>query len=436
MTQPLKKYLPKTLFGRALLIIVLPVAIMQIVVAYIFFNAHWSTVTASLSDSMAANVSMAVDLYKENPGPQKAKELNEMMRPNMGLALELRDHREFLTAQRRSFFSILDKTLQNSLSETLDDPFWFDTTRYNNYIDIRVKVDEGTLKFIAARERVFARTGFVFIFWLVLASMLLTLISVLFIRNQARPITRLASAAEAYGKGQDIADFKPSGAAEVRLAGQSFLKMRQRISRFMDQRTTLLAGVSHDLRTPLTRLNLHLAMQEDTEDTRAARADLQEMETMLNGYLDFARGQMDEESIEVELNEFVHSIANKNGLSEDSIFLNGNRIIKIKTNAMTRALNNIISNSQKYGDQVEISTESKAGTVSIIVDDNGPGIPKEQYIEVFRPFYRLDTSRNQNIEGTGLGLSIAQDIVKNHGGRIELGVSKMGGLKVAITLPQ
>lgn len=435
MTPPLKRFLPKTLFGRALLIIVLPVAIMQIVVAYIFFNAHWATVTASLSDSMAANVSMAVDLYKESPGPEKAEELNKMMRPNMGLALELRDHREFLTAQRRSFFSILDKTLQNSLSQTMSDPFWFDTTRYSNHIDIRVKVDEGTLKFIAARERVFARTGFVFIFWLVLASMLLTLISVLFIRNQARPITRLAAAAEAYGKGQDIDNFKPSGAAEVRLAGQSFLKMRQRISRFMEQRTTLLAGVSHDLRTPLTRLNLHLAMQDDTEETRAARSDLQEMESMLNGYLDFARGQIDEDSSEIILTDFIQSIAFKNGLKKDDLVLSEGRSIKIKTGAMTRALDNIISNSKKYGNHVVISTLFSSGSVSIIVEDDGPGIPKEKHADVFRPFYRLDTARNQNIEGTGLGLSIAQDIIRNHGGRIILGESKLGGLQVSVELP-
>lgn len=435
MTPPLKRFLPKTLFGRALLIIVLPVAIMQIVVAYIFFNAHWATVTASLSDSMAANVSMAVDLYKESPGPEKAEELNKMMRPNMGLALELRDHREFLTAQRPSFFSILDKTLQNSLSQTMSDPFWFDTTRYSNHIDIRVKVDEGTLKFIAARERVFARTGFVFIFWLVLASMLLTLISVLFIRNQARPITRLAAAAEAYGKGQDIDNFKPSGAAEVRLAGQSFLKMRQRISRFMEQRTTLLAGVSHDLRTPLTRLNLHLAMQDDTEETRAARSDLQEMESMLNGYLDFARGQIDEDSSEIILTDFIQSIAFKNGLKKDNLVLSEGRSIKIKTGAMTRALDNIISNSKKYGNHVVISTLFSSGSVSIIVEDDGPGIPKEKHADVFRPFYRLDTARNQNIEGTGLGLSIAQDIIRNHGGRIILGESKLGGLQVSVELP-
>lgn len=211
--------------------------------------------------------------------------------------------------------------------------------------------------------------------------------------------------------------------------------MRQRISRFMEQRTTLLAGVSHDLRTPLTRLNLHLAMQDDTEETRAARSDLQEMESMLNGYLDFARGQIDEDSSEIILTDFIQSIAFKNGLKKDNLILSDGRSIKIKTGAMTRALDNIISNSKKYGNHVVISTLFSSGSVSIIVEDDGPGIPKEKHADVFRPFYRLDTARNQNIEGTGLGLSIAQDIIRNHGGRIILGESKLGGLQVSVELP-
>ncbi len=408
---------------------------MQIVVAYIFFNAHWATVTASLSDSMAANVSMVVELYEENPGPDKAVELNELMQ-DMALSVDLREHKDFLTAKRRSFFSILDKTLQNSLSNSLDGhEFWFDTTRYPNHIDIRVKVKDGTLTFIAARERVFARTGFVFIFWLVLASMLLTLISILFIRNQARPISRLAAAADAFGKGQDIDDFKPSGAAEVRLAGQSFLKMRRRISRFMEQRTALLAGVSHDLRTPLTRLNLHLAMQDDTEETRAARADIKDMESMLNGYLDFARDQADEESSEVSLNNLIQSVAKRSAIAETSVSLDSDKFIQIKWSAMSRALSNILSNAQKYGDTVLIGTKTQSKSVIITVEDDGPGIPEEKYGDVFKPFYRLDTARNQNVEGTGLGLSIAKDIIRNHGGRITLGASQLGGLKVEINLP-
>jgi len=430
LKSPLKRILPKTLFGRALLIIVLPVAILQIIVVYIFFNAHWLTVTANLSDSVAADVSLAVELYKEDPGAEKALALDELMRPNMELSVDLRNDAAFLTAKRRSFFSILDKTLQRSLNEALTDEFWFDTTRYPNHIDIRVKVDDG-----AAKERVFARTGFVFIFWLVLASFILALVSILFIRNQAKPITQLAAAADSFGKGQDIADFKPSGAAEVRLAGQSFLKMRRRISRFMDQRTELLAGVSHDLRTPLTRLNLHLAMQEDSEENRAARGDLKDMESMLNGYLDFARGQMDEESETVSLNEFLSSILSKYESPNLELKIGTDREILVKTTLMERAVTNLISNAQKYGDQIVVETSLSDSNTVIAIEDNGPGIPEDKLDEVFRPFYRLDSARNQNIEGTGLGLSIARDIIRNHGGTIGLMKASLGGLRAEIRLP-
>jgi len=430
-----KKYLPKTLFGRALLIIVLPITIMQIAVVYIFFNMHWATVTASLSDSVAADVSLAVQLYNQAPGPERAEQLNTMMQPHMELSVGLRDDNAFLTARRRAFFSVLDKTLQRSLSQSLEQPFWFDTTRYPNHIDIRVKVDDGTLRFVAARERVFARTGFVFIFWLTLASLLLTVISIFFIRNQARPISRLAAAADAFGKGQDIANFKPSGATEVRLAGQSFLKMRQRISRFMDQRTTMLAGVSHDLRTPLTRLNLHLALQEDSEETRAALSDLKEMETMLNGYLDFARGLNDEESAKFKLKPFLKSVLEKHRGSKPELKMKKDFSVQLKPMMMTRALENFLSNAEKYGDRILVSVSIVKPNFIIAIEDDGPGIPEANYSDVFKPFFRLDTARNQNIEGTGLGLSIARDIVRNHGGKIELGESQFGGLKVDIFLP-
>ena len=253
------------------MIIILPIIMMQMLVTYMFFNAHWTTVTASLSDSVAADIALTVELYKQTPSLERASSLDHMMRPHMELSVALVESEELPTANRRAFFSVLDKTLQTSLHQSLQNSFWFDTTRYPNYIDIQVKVDEGVLRFITPRERVFAPTGYVFIFWLVTATVLLTWVSVLFIRNQARPIAKLADAADAFGKGQDISDYKPSGASEVRLAGQSFLKMRGRIRRYIEQRTTLLAGVSHDLRTPLARLRLRVDGIEDGADRSAAR---------------------------------------------------------------------------------------------------------------------------------------------------------------------
>lgn len=432
----LRPYLPKSLYGRALLIILLPIAIMQIVVAYFFFNAHWATVTASLSDSVAADVSVAVQLYKQSPDAAQAERLDDMLRPNMELALALEEGKSLPTTRRKSFFSVLDQTLERSLAQSVTDPFWFDTTRYPNHIDIRVKVDEGVLRFIAARERVFAPTGFVFIFWLVTATILLTLVSLFFIRNLARPITELADAADRFGRGQDIANFRPTGASEVRLAGQSFLKMRGRLKRYIDQRTVFLAGVSHDLRTPITRLKLHFAMQDDTEDTRAARADLKDMENMLEGYLDFARGLTGEASSKHSLRDFMDGIIDKTPDPKPSLIMDGTHKAIIKPLALQRALSNLINNAQKYGGTCRITVTQSKHETTFDVEDNGPGIPEDSIKEALKPFSRLDPARNQNIEGVGLGLAITRDIIQSQGGVLRLGQSEMGGLKASIMLPR
>lgn len=439
----LKPYLPKSLFGRAILIIILPIAVMQMAVAYFFFNAHWDTVTASLSDSVAADVSVAVELYKQSPGAERAERLDDMLRPNMELAVALETGDKLPTLERQSFFSALDKTLRRALTQSLSDPFWFDTTRYPNHIDIRVQVDEGVLRFIAARERVFAPTGFVFIFWLLTATVLLTLVSITFIRNQARPITELSEAANRFGRGQDIAGFKPSGASEVRLAGQSFLKMRGRIKRHIDQRTVFLAGVSHDLRTPLTRLKLHMAMQSESEEIDAAKRDIKDMENMLDGYLDFARGLTGETATRTDIESYLRGIAEKY-TPAPQLSVTGDPNAAIKPVSLERAISNLISNAQKYGTQCRISAEYAPNltdkytadtSVMIHIDDDGPGIADEDFREALKPFSRLDPARNQNIEGVGLGLSIARDIIQSHGGALRLSRSDMGGLRASIHLP-
>lgn len=430
----LKRYLPKSLFGRSLLIIILPVAIMQMVIAYIFFNAHWATVTASLSDSVAADVSVSVELYKQSPGLERAQRLDRMMRPHMELSVALEPDDALPTDTRAAFFSVLDKTLQRALSQALTDPYWFDTTRYPNYIDIRVKVDEGVLRFIASRERVFAPTGFVFIFWMFTATVLMTLVSILFIRNQARPIVKLADAADAFGKGQDISEFKPTGASEVRLAGHSFMKMRQRIRRHIEQRTVFLAGVSHDLRTPLTRLNLHLAMQDDTPENRAARKDLKDMGHMLDGYLDFARGLTGEDAQTVDMVALLEQITSGYDPEPKLVIVKPGDAI-IKETALKRAVENLINNALKYGTLCRVTLDCQKSQTEIIVEDDGPGIPAEQRADAVKAFQRLDAARNQNIEGVGLGLSITKDIAQSHGGTLRLGESEMGGLMATLSLP-
>lgn len=433
----LKRYLPKSLFGRALLIIMLPIGVMQIAVAYFFFNAHWDRVTANLSDSVAADIAVATTLFKQDPTIARAEDLNDLLSPGMQLSVVFREGDSLPVAQRRQmFFSNLDKTLRRALNESLIDPFWFDTTRYPNHIDVRVEVEGGYLRFIAARERVFAPTGFVFIFWLITATVLLTLVSIIFIRNQAKPIRLLADAADAYGKGQDLGNYKPSGASEVRRAGQSFLKMRSRLQRHLEQRTMMLAGVSHDLRTPLTRLKLQLALQDDTEETRAARQDLLEMESMLNGYLDFARGQGSEIPELIDIKDYLKAVVEGQSahLNEESI--SNGLTAKLRPIAISRALTNLISNSSKYAEGCELSVQSAPNRIEFIIDDGGPGIPPTKRKQAFRAFSRLDDARTQNIEGVGLGLSIARDIAQAHGGSLILDDSPLGGLRATISLPQ
>ncbi len=409
---------------------------MQIAVAYFFFNAHWVQVTGNLSDSVAADISVTVDLFKQSPSIERADRLDAMMRPHMELSVALEPDDELPSQTRNAFFSTLDKTLQRALTQSLTDPFWFDTTRYPNHIDIRVAVDEGVLRFIAARERVFAPTGFVFIFWLVTATLLLTLVSILFIRNQAKPIAKLAAAAEAFGKGEDTKDFKPSGASEVRLAGQAFIKMRQRIKRHIEQRASLLAGVSHDLRTPLTRLNLHLALQDDSTENKAARRDLKDMESMLEGYLNFAHGLQDETSKTRDAADFVKDVVMAFNQNDIDVSVISTASVSIKPISLKRALSNILSNALKYGDKARITIRAQRDAVELNVDDDGPGIPPDQYEQVFQPFHRLDEARNQNIEGVGLGLSIAQDIIQQHGGTVTLSESDWGGLAVKVRIPR
>ena len=428
----IRNILPKSIFWRAFLIIILPIVIMQMAVAWFFFNAHWVRVTSNLSDSVAADVAVATQLFREDPTDETAQKLDTLLRPDMELSVVLRAGDNLPTSIRNSFFSNLDKTLRRSLNEAVDQPFWFDTTRYPNHIDIRVQVDEGVLRFIAARERVFAPTGFVFIFWLITTTVVLSLISILFIRRQSDPIKELADAAAAFGKGQDISEFKPRGASEVRMAGQSFLKMRGRLRRHIEQRTLMLAGVSHDLRTPLTRLKLQLAMQEDTEDTRAARRDVEEMEAMLTGYLDFARGMGKEKPQAVQLADFIAQTVKGRNLT---VLEFSDREISIRPIMLKRCLGNLISNAVKYGANCSLSVEETPEFLLISVDDDGPGIPEEQRRNVFKAFQRLDEARNQNIEGVGLGLSISQDIAQLHGGTILLADSELGGLKATLRLP-
>jgi two-component system osmolarity sensor histidine kinase EnvZ len=434
----LKRQLPKTLFGRSLLIIVLPVAIMQIAVTYIFFDAHWQTVTQRLSEGLAGDIAWAVESYDEDPTDAAFARLSARAEESMGLSIALQRGKGLPVNRRYAFFAPIDRALQKALSDRLDAPFWYDTTRYPAYVDIRVAVPGGVLRVLAPRDRAFATQGHIFVLWMTVATVLLTAIAILFIRNQVRAIERLANAAEAFGRGGDVPYFKPHGAREVRRAATAFLDMRARIQRHIDQRTTLLAAVSHDLRTPLTRLKLALALAEPSKRNTAMKKDLAEMEHMIDEYLAFARGEGGESIETVRLRPLIDEVSEGavRAGAQVSVAIDPELTAAVRPQALKRAISNLVMNAAVHGERVEVAARTRPqGGVEIVVDDDGPGIPADRYEEAFKAFGRLDESRNQNTKGVGLGLAIARDVARGHGGDITLDRSPLGGLRAVVRLP-
>jgi two-component system, OmpR family, osmolarity sensor histidine kinase EnvZ len=433
-----KRRLPATLFGRSLLIIVLPVALMQIAVTYVFFDNHWRTVTGRLSEGLAGEIAWAVESYQEDPSPEVFGKLSQRAEDSMGLSIALQPGRGLPENRRYSLFAPIDQALQTALSERLDQPFWYDTTRYPAYVDIRVAVPGGVMRVLAPRDRAFATQGHIFVVWLSVATLLLTGVAILFIRNQVRAIERLANAAEAFGRGVDAPSFKPHGAKEVRRAATAFLHMRGRIQRHIDQRTALLASVSHDLRTPLTRLKLELALAEASSRGEAMKRDLAEMEHMIDEYLDFARGEGGEAVERVNLLALVEAVGEgaRRAGAVIRVAVDPDLAVEARPNALKRALSNLVMNAAAHGEHIEVGAHRRLhGGLDITVDDDGPGIPPENYADALKAFGRLDEARNQNTNGVGLGLAIARDVARGHGGDIILDRSPLGGLRAVIRLP-
>jgi len=434
----IKRSLPTTLFGRSLLIIVLPVALMQIAVTWVFFDAHWQTVTSRLSDGLAGDVAWAVESYQDDPSPAAMARLSDRAETSLSLSLALQPGRDLPVGRRANPFAVVDRSLERALAQRLDAPFWFDTTRYPAYVDIRVQVNEGVIRILAPRDRAFATQGHIFVLWMTVATLLLTAIAILFIRNQTRSIERLASAAEDFGKGVDAPAFKPHGAREVRQAAHAFLAMKSRIQRHIDQRTALLASVSHDLRTPLTRLKLELALAEPSPRNTAMKGDLAEMEHMIDEYLAFARGEGGEAMETVRLKGLIDEVSEGalRAGAEVLVAADPELTASVRPNALKRALSNLVMNAAVHGEHIEVSaTRRTAGGVEITVDDDGPGIPEDRYEDAFKAFNRLDDARNQSDKGVGLGLAIARDVARGHGGDVTLDRSPMGGLRAVVRLP-
>lgn len=441
MNFSIKSFLPRTLFGRSLLIMVTPVLLMQVIAAYIFFDRHWSKMTERLAYAVAGEIAIVASRVEINPKPDYIRDISAAAAQNLGLLISYHPGQS-LDGQPPDHKapSIITRKLSAALQEQVRRPYTIHPDLDEKWIEIRIGLRDGVLNISSPQRRLFSSTGYIFLLWMIFSSIILLAISILFMRNQIRPIRRLSIAAERIGKGRDIpASFKPEGAREVRQASKAFIEMHERIKRQLAQRTAMLAGVSHDLRTPLTRLKLQVAMLDHTPDTAAMKSDINDMERMLNAYLDFVRGEGGEASTRTDLREILDRIvqtARRSGADID-LQIDGDLSVSIRALAFERCINNIVGNARKFASIIHVAArrDMTDDTILMTVDDNGPGIPADQFDEVFKPFVRVEKSRNASTGGVGLGLSIAQDIVHSHGGQIWLEQSAYGGLRVNIRLP-
>lgn len=434
----LERHLPERLFARTLLIVITPMVVLQWFVAFVFMERHWDKVTKHLSRAVARDIAMIVELYESDPTQKNGNKLSILARDELRLSISFTAGAALPPVQPKPFFSLLDRRLGRELRFAIKQPFWIDTVGRSNYVDIRVQTGKSVLQVIAKRNRAYATNTHIFILWMVGASLVLLTIAIIFLRNQIRPIVQLTDAAESFGKGRDAPkDFRPRGAQEVQRAAIAFLQMRQRIERQIEQRTAMLAGVSHDLRTILTRFNLNLALMDNTPEIEDMRGDIKEMQHMLEDYLAFARGEGDEKPSRTNIGGLLEEIRSdaETGGRQLGLTLGNALEVTVRRNAFKRCVSNLVENALKFGQEVQITALRDQGTLIIHIDDDGSGIPEDMYEQIFRPFFRLDVARNQDTSGTGLGLSIARDIARNHGGDITPSKSPLGGLRTTVQIP-
>jgi two-component system, OmpR family, osmolarity sensor histidine kinase EnvZ len=435
------EWMPKGLYARALIIIIAPIVVLEGVIAFVFMERHWQAVTRRLSEATARDIAALIEIYDASLDRTANSRLVELARDKLNLSMQILPPGDLPAAGPKPFFSLLDRALSREISRHVQRPYWIDTVGQSKHVEIRVQHENATLRFIATRTQTYASNSHIFLLWMVGTSVILLTVSILFLRNQIKPILRLAEAADAFGKGRPVPDdFKPRGAREVRQASQSFIEMRDRIMQHVEQRTTMLAGVSHDLRTVLTRFKLELAFLEENPETRAMKADINEMQHMLEDYLAFARGDGGEEAKPTNLRLLMEEIYEEAQVYGTPIELKMRRskqdlVLPLKRNAFKRAISNLVSNATRYGDRIVIRAATEGQWLRVEVDDNGPGIPASERDNVFKPFYRIDKARNQDEGNSGLGMAIARDIAKSHGGNIALGQSSMGGLRAIISVP-
>ena len=430
----IKNILPKKLFYRALLIVAVPVIFLQLIITIVFFDSLWIKTNKGMTRALVNEINTFIKVY--NDELYAKEEIKNIFSIYQDLNINFVKDDTFNYETDERWFSPIDRTLRRELKSSFaSSEFWFDTTNYKELIDLRVKYESGYFKFLIPKDRVTSSSARIFALWITVPAIIVVLISLIFLKNQTRPITNLARVAEKFGKGEEIEEFKPSGAAEIRQAGYEFDKMRKRIVRHLNQRSEMLSGISHDLRTPLTRMKLQIAFIKDKELANKLTEDINEMEKMLNEYLQFTSSSYSEKDQYFDLSQLIDQIVQKYNNKNISTNLSSKIYINGRKNLIKRCINNLIDNGIKYGDKVSIELKKNNNNLFIKIEDNGPGIPKGEYENVFKPFYKIDKGRADAKSSVGLGLSIASDIIRSHGGNINLEKSSLNGLGVKIFLP-
>jgi two-component system osmolarity sensor histidine kinase EnvZ len=430
----LKKILPTGLFYRSLIIVAAPTIILQIIITVVFFDSIWIKANKGLTRTLVGELRTLSDIYTGNDVAQ-IEYLTDQFKLNFDFVINIKDEK-LPTVSKERKFSPMDRSLRRELKSAFGNSnYWFNTIKYEDVVEVRINSNDKVIQILFPRERIAPSSVRVFLFWVTLPSILLISIAIIFLKNQTKPIVNLAKAAEKFGKGDFITGIRPSGASEIRKAAYEFDRMAKRIDRHLKQRSEMLSGISHDLRTPLTRLKLQLAMLNQKDLSNKMSRDIDEMESMLNSYLQFAKSQIQEQSVAININKlFSEILAEKNNKNLHLEFP-AEVILVARKNSLKRCFNNIIENGLNYANNVYVHISRSTNKLNIFIADDGDGIPLNQYKNVFKPFFRLDESRNLNHSGVGLGMSIAEDIVRSHGGNIELSKSKYKGLQVKISIP-
>ncbi len=429
----IKDILPKRLFYRSLIIVAIPIILLQIIITIVFFDSLWIKANKGMTRSMVGEIKILSQIYKT--GKENKDLITNEYNKNFDFVISIKKNEPLPEIKMERWYSPMDRSLRRELKSSFGSEYWFDTTSYKEIIELRIKYNSGFLQIFLPKEKIAPASARIFALWITLPGLLLIMIAIVFLKNQTRPIVNLAKAAEKFGKGEYVKEFRPSGAKEIRLAAYEFDRMRKRISIHLNQRSEMLSGISHDLRTPLTRLKLQLALLKQQDLAKKMSEDIEEMERMLNEYLEFSRHQKNEETETIDLNNLIENVAQKYQGKKIDTKLDENQKINMRPNSIKRCLVNLIDNGLSYGEKVNILTKNVTDNVIIMIDDNGPGIPENEYQNVVKPFYRIDKSRGQNKSGVGLGLSIANDIIRAHGGSISFEKSPLKGLRVKVSLP-